>query len=334
MNQPRRRLASMFLGLAASVLTISGLLISGSASAQAQPYPNRPVRIIVAYPPGGITDIVARLVAQRLTDSLKQPFVVENKAGSNGMIGSELAVRSAPDGYTILFGTNSLASNPYLYAKLPYDAAKDLAPIAPSANAPYFMAISADLPIKTVKEFIAYAKARPGQLNYATAGAGSAPHLAAELFSLETGIKMTGVPYGGTAPGALDVAAGRVQLIFVGIPVLQPLVQAGKIRLLGVADTKRSPVMPEMPTIAESGLPGFEAGAWLGFFAPAGTPRDIRVKLAAEISTIMQTKDMQDRLAGMGAGPMWGTVDQFETSFREEGARFAKVIKAANVKMN
>lgn len=335
MNHTRRRWAGKTLGIAASVAAAPWLLHLASANAQAQAaYPSRSVRIVVAYPPAGITDLVGRLIAQRLTEALGQTFVVENRAGSNGVIGSEAVVRSAPDGYTLLFGTSSLASNPSLYPKLPFDAAKDLAPVVLATNSPYFLAVNTDLPVKSVKDLIAYAKARPGALNYATSGNGSAPHLTAEMFSIETGIKMVGVPFKGTGPAVAEVAAGRVQLMFVGLPALQPLVNAGKIRLLAVADTKRSPAMPDLPTVAESGVPGFQAGAWLGFFAPAGTPRDIRVKLATEVTKIMQSKDMQDRLVAMGAVPLWGTVDQFENYFKEEATRFAGVVKASNVKLD
>ncbi len=312
-------------------IAISGFIAGYSSMSQAQNYPAQTVRVVVAYPPGGPTDLIARLIAQRLSETVGQQFLIENRGGSNGVIGTELVVRSKPDGYTLLLGTSSLASNGSLYAKLPYDAARDLTPISLTASTPYFLAVNASLPVNSVKELIAHAKSRPGQLHFGSAGNGSGPHLAGEMFSVETGVKMVHVPYKGTGPASADVAGGQIQLIFVGLPALNPHVKSGRVRLLAVAESKRVSLTPDLPTVAEAGVPGFESSAWFAFFGPAGMPKELPVRIAGEVTKVMQSKDIQEKMTGFGAVPLWSTPAQFETYFREEAMRYARLIKAANV---
>lgn len=307
------------------------LLAAVAAPASAQTYPLQPVKVVVAYPPGGPTDLIGRIIAQRLGETMGQQFFVENRAGSNGVIGTEVVVRSKPDGYTLLLGTSSLASNGSLYAKLPYDASKDLTPICLTASTPYFLAVNSALPVNSVKELIALAKAKPGALHFGSAGNGSGPHLAGEMFNMDTGVKMVHVPYKGTGPASADVAGGQIQLIFVGLPALSPHVKSGKVRLLAVAEPKRVSLTPDLPTVAEAGVPGFESSAWFAFFGPAGLPRELPGRIATEVGKVMQAKEIQDKMIGFGAVPLWNTPAQFEAYFRGEVVRYARLIKAANV---
>ena len=316
--------------------TLAGIAISGwiagfSSMSQAQNYPTQPVRVVVAYPPGGPTDLIGRLIAQRLGETAGQQFLIENRGGSNGVIGTEVVVRSKPDGYTLLLGTSSLASNGSLYAKLPYDAARDLTPICLTASTPYFLAVNASLPVNSVKELIALAKSKPGQLHFGSAGNGSGPHLAGEMFNADTGVKMVHVPYKGTGPASVDVAGGQIQLIFVGLPALSPHVKSGKVRLLAVAESKRVSLVPGLPTVAEAGVPGFESSAWFAFFGPAGLPKELPSRIAGDVTKIMQSKDIQEKITGFGAVPLWSTPAQFETYFRDEMMRYARLIKSANI---
>lgn len=297
----------------------------------AQTYPSRPVRIVVGYPPGGPTDLIARVIAQKLSETMGQQFVIDNRAGANGIVGTEIVVRSPPDGHTILFGTSSLASNGSLYRKMPYDAGKDLAPIILAASTPYFLVVNATLPIISVRELVAYAKERPGQVNFASAGTGAGTHLAGEMFNVEAGVKLVHVPYKGTGPAVTDLVAGRVQVMFVGLPAIIQHVKSGRLRLLAVAEPKRSPLMPELPTVAEAGVPGYESSAWFGFFGPAAMAPALRSRLAAEIGRLLQTKELQDRILAMGAVPLWNTPEQFDAYFRDEAVRYTRVIREANV---
>jgi len=318
----------------ALTLTCGALLCAMAGAAHAQAYPNKTVRIVVAYPPGGPTDLIGRLIAQKMSDNVGQQFVIDNRAGSNGVIGSESVVRAAPDGYTLLLGTSSLASNANIYTKLPYDANKDLLAIHGAAVTPYFLGVNASLPINSVKDLIAYAKERPGQVNFGSAGNGSGPHLSGEMFNMDAGVKTVHVPYKGTSPAVVDLVAGRVQYIFVGLPAMQEFVKAGRIRLLAVAEGKRSPLMPDLPTVAEAGVPGFESSAWFAYFAPAGLPRDIRGKLSTEIAKALNDKPLTDRILGMGAAPMNINSEQLEAYFKQEAARYTKLIRDAKIKMD
>jgi tripartite-type tricarboxylate transporter receptor subunit TctC len=297
----------------------------------AQTYPTHPVRVVVGYPPGGPTDLIARLVAQRLSESTKQQFVIDNRGGANGIIGTEIVTRSPRDGYTLLFGTSSLASNGSLYAKLPYDAEKDLARIALTANTPYFLVVNAALAASSVKDLIALAKAKPGQINFGSAGNGAGTHLAGEMFNVQAGVKLAHVPYKGTGPAVIDLVAGRMQVMFVGLPSVNQHVKAERVRLLAVAEPKRSPLMPELPTVAEAGLPNYQSSAWFGFFGPAGIRRELRTRIASEITKVTQTRDLQDRMTGLGAVPLSSTPEQFDAYFREEVARYRRLIKDAGI---
>lgn len=311
------------------------VLVSNFAEiAYAQTYPNRPVRIVVAYPPGGPTDLIARLVAQRLSESLRQQFVIDNRGGANGIIGTEIVTRSQPDGHTLLFGTSSIASNGSLYPKLPYDAAKDLSRITLTANTPYFLVVNAAVSVNSAKELIALAQAKPAQINFGSAGNGAGTHLAGEMFNIHAGVKLVHVPYKGTGPAVTDLVAGRVQVMFVGLPAVNQHVKAGRLRLLAVAEPKRSPLMPELPTVAEAGLPDYQSSAWFGFFGPAGIKPELRRRIATEITKVTQTKDLQDRMIALGAVPLSNTPEQFDVYFREEVARYMKIIKEAGVTLD
>lgn len=294
----------------------------------------KPLRIIVPYPPGGNTNVIARLIAQKFTEVTGQQIVIDNFGGGNGIIGTEVVVRAAPDGHTLLLGTSSLASNGSLYAKMPYDASRDLTPVMLVANTPYFVVVNAALPAQSVRDLIALAKAKPGEIYFGSAGNGSGSHLAGELFNVETGVRMVHVPYKGTAPAVTDLLGGRLQIKFVGLPAVIQHVKSGKLRLLAVCDPTRSSLMPELPTVAEAGLPGFQFAAWFGMLGPAGMAPELRNRVAADLAKVMQAKDLQERLAALGAVSLWGTPDQFEKYFRDEVARYAKIIKAANVRLD
>ena len=316
-------------------LCLSLLSVLGAqAQAQAQGYPSKTVRIIVGFPPGGATDIATRAIAQKLTESLGQQVIVDNRPGAASNIGAELASRAAPDGYTLCMGSVSLSINPSLYSKLAYDPLRDLAGVAHVVTTPFLLVTHPSMPVNNVKAFIAFAKARPGQVNYVTAGAGSGAHLFMELFSSLAGVKMMSVHYKGQAAATTDVLAGQVPAQFDNIITLYPLSKMGKLRALGVSTAQRSPLAPEVPTVAEAGVPGYDADAWFGLFVPAGTSRDIIVRLNADVMKGLQATDMRERLRGFGATAGSGTPEQFNALFRNELAKWAKVVKAAGVRVD
>ncbi len=317
-----------------NICLYSTLLLVVAAGAHAQSYPAKTVRIIVGFPPGGATDIATRAMAQKLTESLAQQVIVDNRPGAASNIGAELVSRAAPDGYTLFMGSVSLSINPSLYAKLAYDPLRDLAAVAHVATTPFMLVTHPSMPVKNVKEFIAFAKARPGDVNYVTAGAGSGAHLFMELFSSLAGVKMTSVHYKGQAAATTDVLAGQVPAQFDNILTLAPLAKIGKLRALGVSTAQRSPLAPEVPTVAEAGVPGYDADAWFGIFVPAATPRDIITRLNAEVMKGLQAADMRERLRGFGATPGSGTPEQFSAQFRNEIAKWAKVVKSAGVRVD
>ena len=314
-------------------LLIAGLLFS-AAGVFAQPFPTKPIRIIVGFPPGGATDIAARAIAQKLTESMGQQVIVDNRPGAASNIGAELASRAAPDGHTLFMGSVSLSINPSLYSKLAYDPLRDFAAVAHVVTTPFMLVVHPSMPVKNVKEFIAFVKARPGQVNYATAGAGSGAHLFIELFRSLAGVEMTSVHYKGAAPATVDVLSGQVPVQFDNIVTLYPLVKAGKLRGLGVSTAQRSPLAPEIPTVAEAGVPGYDADAWFGLFVPAATSKDIIARLHAEVMKSLQTADMRERLRSFGATPGSGTSEQFAALFRNEVAKWASVVKQAGVKLD
>jgi tripartite-type tricarboxylate transporter receptor subunit TctC len=304
------------------------LPISGHAAEQS--YPSRVVRFIAPGPPGGATDILARTIAQKLTESWGQQVIVDNRAGASGIIGTELTARAAPDGYTIMMGhSGTHAINVSLRKTLPYDPVKDFAPITLVATAPNVLIVHPSLPAKSVKELIALAKAKPGQFNYASPGVGFSQHLAGELFSSMAGIRMTHVAYKGSAPALTDVMAGNVLLMFSNIPACIAQVRSKRLRALGVSSLKRSSAMPEVPTIAESGLSGYEAIAWFGVFAPAGLPQDLVKRLHGDVVRIFTQPDVRDRIVQQGADPVGNTPEEFGKFVQTEIRKWAKVIRAS-----
>lgn len=309
-------------------------LASGSARAQdaAASYPGKVVRIIVPATAGGGADIIARILAQPLGKSLGQNFVVDNRPGAANIIGTEIVAKAQADGYTLLLGTTGpLANNPLLYAKLPYDSVKDFAPISNVANSAFVLVVHPTLPAKSIAELISLAKAKPGELSYASWGRGSATHLAAELFMTMTHVKMVQVPYKGSGNAMPDMLAGNVQLAFDSMLSSVPYIHAGRLRPLGVTALKRSSVLPEVPTISESGLDGFEAGSWYGLLAPAKTPREIVTKLHDEIIKALKLPEVQERLATLGTEPIGSTPAQFGDQILRDLAKWGKVVQAAGI---
>ncbi|MFM9980789.1 MAG: tripartite tricarboxylate transporter substrate binding protein [Burkholderiales bacterium] len=293
----------------------------------AQAYPARPVRIIVPYPPGGATDVMARTVAQKLNESWQHAVVVENKAGASGSVGSEIVAKSAPDGYTLLVQGTQHAINLSLYKQLPYDTLRDFVPINYIASAPFLLVLHPSVPANTVAELIAYIKARPGGLNYGSSGVGGGAHLAGEIFKTAAGVPLTHIPYKGAAPAMADLLGGQVTMVFDPIPTSITQVRAGRLKALAITSAKRSALMPELPTVAESGLPGFDVSAWFGLYGPAAMPKDIAIKLNAEVNRILQLPEVKEKFAGLGAESMIMNTDQFAVHLRAEIAKFAKAIK-------
>jgi len=297
-------------------------------------YPTRTVRLIVPSSPGGGTDISARILAPQLTQFLGQQVIVENRPGAGTMIGGEAVARAAADGYTLLMGISTLAINPAMYKKVPYDALKDLAPISQAVALSNVLVIHPSLPPRNLREFIAFVKARPGQLNFASAGKGTSPHLSMELFLVLAKLNMLHVPYKGSGPGVTDLIAGHVPVMMPNMLSAQPHIKSGRLRALGVTGTKRAPGAENIPTIAEAGVPGYEAVQWYGVLAPAGTPRDIIAKLHAGVVRALQNSDVRKRLMNDGAEPVGSSPEQFATYIRAETEKWAKVIKAAGIVPN
>ena len=304
-----------------------GLMVS---VVHAQPaYPNKPIRIIITVAPGGGSDITTRTVGQKLIEAWGQQVIVDNRPGGNGIIGMEIAAHANPDGYTLLLGTiGPVAVNPSLYSKLPYDPVKDYAPIARGVSALNMLVVHPSLPAASVNEFIAYAKANPGKINFGSSGVGFADHLAGEIFNTLAGVKMVHVPYKGGAPAMLDLLAGNLQCIFATVSTAITYVKAGRIRPLAVTSAKRAEQFPDIPTIAESGVPGYTVDNWYGFFAPRGTPKPIITKLHAEINRILLLPDVKERLAGLGIFAfVLPTPEAFGGYIEDEIKQYAKVVK-------
>ena len=319
-----------------SVLPLLCALAAFPASpAQAQEYPARSVRLIIPFAPGGSNDILGRLIAARLTETLGQQVVPDNRPGAGGSIGAEVAAKSPPDGYTIVIGhIGTLAVNPTLYRKLAYNPVSDFQPISLLAKVPNIMVVHPSVPAKSVKELIALARAQPGALVYGSGGNGGAGHLATEYFKLMAKVVITHVPYKGTGPAIVDLLSGQTQLVFAGVPGISAQVRAGRLRALGVSTTRRLAVFPDVPTIAEAGVPGYEATQWYGVLAPAGTPRPVVERLNREIVGVLKTKQMQDRLAADGSEPYASTPEEFAAYIKSEIARWAPVIKAAGIRVD
>jgi len=319
-----------------SVVMVAGLTLTSAVvpAAMAQTYPTKAIRMVVPFPAGGTTDILARIAGQKLTEALKQQVIIDNRPGAGGNIGTELVAKSPPDGYTLLTDPGStLTINPSLFAKLPYDPVKDFAPVTILAAVPNILVVHPSLPVKNVKELIALAKAKPGLLNYASTGAGQSTHLSMELFKTMAGIDLVHIPYKGSAPALTDLLGGQVTLMFDNMPSSLPHVQGGKLRALAVSTLKRSPAMPQLPTVAESGLPGFEVSVWFAVLAPAGTPRDIVQRLNAVLVKALQSPDVKERLAGQGAEPVGNTPEAFAATMQRDLVKWAKVVKDSGARL-
>ncbi|MBG9390669.1 tripartite tricarboxylate transporter substrate binding protein [Caenimonas aquaedulcis] len=308
-------------------------LAYAGAFAQTGPYPSRPIKLIVGYPAGGASDVAARIIGQKLSERMGQAVVVENRAGSAGNIGADAVAKAAPDGYTLLLGTISLSVNPSLYPKMTYDPVKDLTAISMISSTPFLLVVNPATPYKTVRELLDAAKKSPGVINYATAGNGSGSHLFTELLDSTANIKLTHVPYKGAAPAMNDVLGNQVGLTFDNIITTLPLVKAGKLRPLAVSTKQRSKVAPDIPTLDESGVPGFDATAWFGLFAPAGTPHDIVTKLAQEVAVAVKDPVVNDKLLALGAEPVSSTPDAFSAFFKGEVAKWGQVVRSAKVQV-
>jgi tripartite-type tricarboxylate transporter receptor subunit TctC len=309
------------------------LAILASQAAAADAYPARAIRFVVAFPPGGGTDIIARSIAQKLAERLAQQVVVDNRPGAGGNIGTDIVAKSAPDGYTLLMGSaGPLAINASLFGKMPFDPIKDLAPVTLAASTPNVLVVHPSLPAATVKELIALARAKPGEINFASSGHGTPAHLAGELFNSMAGVKMVHVPYKGAAPALADLLGGQVQLMFSTMPPALPHVKDGKLRALAVTSAKRSPATPALPTVDEIALPGFEANTWHGVVAPAGTPAAIVARLNREIVAILHMPEVVERLSGQGAEALGSTPEEFAAYIRSETIKWAKVVKESGAK--
>jgi tripartite-type tricarboxylate transporter receptor subunit TctC len=298
---------------------------------EAQPYPARAVRFVVPSAPGGGTDITARVVAPKVSEYLGQQVVVENRPGAGTMIGGEMVARAAPDGYTLLVGISTLAINPAMYRKVPYDALRDFAPITQLVTTANMLVVHPSLPARSVKDLIAFARARPGQIQYASAGVGTNPHLSVELFLSMAKLRMVHVPYKGSGQGIVDVVAGHVPVMMPSVPTALVQTKSGRLRGLGVTGAKRSGAAPDVPTIDEAGLPGYEASQWFGMLAPTGTPREILTRLHAEITRALRADDVRSRLTGEGLEPVGSKPEEFAAFIRSETTKWAKVVKDAGI---
>ena len=307
-------------------------LVPGAATAQT--YPTKPIRMIVPFPAGGGVDYIGRIVAKGMSDRLGQQVLVDNRPGANAIVGLEVLKAAPPDGYTIAAASaGPLAVNPFIYKKLPHDTLKDFTQIASMCNFPLMLVAHPSLPVKSVKEFIALARARPGQLDFASSGVGTASHLSAEYFKTEARLNLVHVPYKGTGNAMADLLAGQVVLMFDQPVSSLPYVQAGKLKVLGITSGKRFPTLRDIPTVAEQGLPGFEAISWSGVCAPGGTPRAIVDRIQAEVARVLKVPDIRDRLLRDGIEPVGGTPDEFLAHTRREAEKWRKVIRDANVKI-
>ena len=321
---PSRR---RWIGLACAALCAAPL-------AWASGYPDKPVKLVVPYPPGGPTDIVARVVAQKLQEQMGQPFVVDNRPGAGANIGAEAVARSTPDGYTLVVATTAHAINPSLFARLNYSITKDFAPVSQLTSGPLVIVTSPATPVSNVKELIALAKSKPGGLNYASSGNGQSTHLSAELFNAMAGVKMAHVPYKGSAPALTDVMGGQADLMFDTMLSSMPHVKAGKLKALAVTSGQRSPSAPDIPTVAESGLPGYEAIAWNGLLAPAGTPPEVVNRLNAELKKVLENPEVRQRFEAQGFSATWNTPAAYASFLQAEVDKWDKVVKTSGAKID
>ncbi len=314
------------------ILTL-GVLLVPMAHGQSGQYPSKTIRLIVPFPPGGGNDILGRLIASKLAERVNESVIVDNRGGANGIIGTELAVRALPDGYTLLMGSVSTISiNPVFNPKLPFNTVKDLAPISLIAATPSMLVINPSVPARSVKELIVLAKGRPGQLTFASAGNGSSHHLGGELFKMMAKVDLIHVPYKGTGPAITDLAAGHVAMIISNIPSVLPMVKAQKLRALAVTSLKRSSIVPDLPTVAESGLPGYEVEIWYGVLAPAGIPKPIVARLNAEMKSVLEMRDLKEKLASQGADALSSTPEEFAERIKADMAKWSNVVKVSGAR--
>ena len=312
---------------------LGAVLLMAAALTHAQSFPVKPVRVITPFTAGSAIDTLARVVGQKLGDTWGQQVVIDNRIGANGIIGTEAAAKAPADGYTVYLGNiSTLAVNPHLYLKLPYDALRDFAPVTLAATIPVVLVVHPSLPVKSVRELIPLAKAHPGQLNYASGGTGSAQHLPMEMLRVETGINIVHVPYKGLGPAFSDVLGGQVPMMFTGVSNVVPYMKTGRLRVLAIGSPKRSATLPEVPTVAEAGVPGFDFDSWTGYLVPVGTPRELIVKLHADITRTLAAPEIRDKLVTLGFDLVGGTPEAFATLIRNDIARFGKLIKAAGIK--
>jgi tripartite-type tricarboxylate transporter receptor subunit TctC len=312
-------------------LLVSALIVGAvTLPAQAQTYPDRTIRIIVPFAAGGSTDIVARTTSQKLSERVRQSVVIDNRGGGGGNIGSDMVAKAAPDGHTLLIGTvGSLTINPALYKTMPYDPLKDLTPIGYIGSTPHLLVVHPSLPTRSVRELIAVAKSKPGEFNYASGGTGGSTHLAAELFKSLTQVNMVHVPHKGGALGMVSLLGGHVHLMFQSMPPVLPHVKSGRLRALGITGSTRSPLLPALPTVAESGLPGYEVTQWWGLLGPSGLPSAIVARLSSELNAILQQADVKERFAGEGADVAPNTPEWFAARLKSESAKWAKIVRAS-----
>ena len=316
-----------------AALAACGIAAGSAGAAWAQGFPSKPIRLVVPYPAGGATDTAARTVAQKLTEALAQQVVVDNRAGAGGNIAADLVAKAPADGYTLFFGVPStLVINPHMFSKLSFDPQKDFVPVGMVTVMPLFVAVPATLPVTSLKELVALAKAKPGALSYGSSGVGGTSHLAVELFKSVAGVDIVHVPYKGTAAAVADILTGNIQLIFDAYATSAPQVKAGKMRFLAVGTAKRSSLEPALPTVAESGYPGFDASFWCVIVAPTGTPKDVVARLNTELNKVMALPDVRERLAGLAMEPLSGTPEQAAAFIRSEDVKWAKVVKDSGAK--
>ena len=313
-------------GLAATVL---GLALPASA----QPYPHKPIRLIVTFAAGGGTDLAARAVAPKLSEVLGQPVVIENRAGANGAVGAEATAKAAPDGYTLMVGAaGTLAVAPHLNSKMPFDSFKDFAPVSLLATSPFVVTVNPSVKAESIRDLLALARAQPGKLSFGSSGTGGAPQLAGELFKAQAGVDMLHVPYKGLGPALTDLLGGQIQIVFADVGLVTANLKAGKLRGLAITSAARSAVLPELPTVAEAGVPGYAAGTWYGVFAPAGTPAPVVTRLSEEIRKVLALPEIRNALQAQGVEAAGNTPEQYAAFVREEYNKWGKVIRDANIK--
>ena len=319
--------------IARITVALAAFVFAGAATAQT--YPSKPIRIIVPFAAGGTSDILARFIGPKLTEAWGQPVIIENRTGANGNVGADYVAKSTPDGHTVLLADmGALTIAPSVYPTLPFDPVKDFVHVVLVSYSPHILAVHPSVPVSNVQELIAYAKARPGQLNFAVSGTGGAPHLAGIEFQQRTGVQWAYIPYKGGSAAVLDVVAGQANILFNGMLATYGQVKDGKLKALGVSSAKRVAAAPDLPTVAEQGLPGFETGSWQGVVAAAGTPREIVARLNAELTRILNTQDMKEKLAAQGTEVRTDTPESFAAFIRSETARWAKVVKDSGAKFD